>query len=152
LACQHFTPETSGQIIRLLLATAPETASERDVLGRLPLHYACSNGAGVMTIDALLHANCWGAAMCDKNGWLPIHVACKSGASFLVVQRLIDAHPEAIHCRTLKGSTPLDLMDNVNCRCKKEIIKMLSSDDTATMERSKNTNSCGESWRSELTV
>jgi ankyrin repeat protein len=105
-----------------------------------------------MTIDALLHTYCRGAATRDKNGWLPIHVACKSGASFLVIQRLLDAHPEAIHCRTLKGSTPFDLIESVDCCCKKEIIKMLSSDDIVKTEGRKNVNSCGESWRSELSV
>lgn len=154
LACQNYTPETKGQTIRLLLSYAPEAAEERDSLGRLPIHYACSNGAGVMTIDALLTTYCQGAKTQEKNGWLPIHVACKNGASFLVVQRLLDAYPESIYCRTLKGSTPLDLIENVDCRWKKEIIRMLQWDEREHIiptERCKNVT-WAESWRSDLTA
>lgn len=106
-----------------------------------------------MTIDALLTTYCRGAKTQEKNGWLPIHVACKHGASFLVVQRLLDAYPESIYCRTLKGSTPLDLIENVDCPFKKEITKMLQSDEREHVietERYKHI-AWAESWRSELT-
>jgi hypothetical protein len=126
LACQN--QQASTGLIRLLLSYSPDAAMERDSLGRLAIHYAVSNDASVHAIDTILRVNPQAASTTDLHDWLPIHVACRHGSSFLVIQRLMDAYPDGVVARTERGSTPLDLMKNVDCAFKPKIVEMLTQE------------------------
>ena len=95
-------------------------------MGRLPLHYACANGAPLDVVKTLLQAG--GAASClysDYNGWLPLHVAVHHGASTEVVEEMISVCPGAASLRTRKRSTALSLAEKVQTKNREEVIALL---------------------------
>eukprot|EP00568_Trieres_chinensis_P016612 CAMPEP_0183320058 /NCGR_PEP_ID=MMETSP0160_2-20130417/65282_1 /TAXON_ID=2839 ORGANISM="Odontella Sinensis, Strain Grunow 1884" /NCGR_SAMPLE_ID=MMETSP0160_2 /ASSEMBLY_ACC=CAM_ASM_000250 /LENGTH=266 /DNA_ID=CAMNT_0025486667 /DNA_START=157 /DNA_END=955 /DNA_ORIENTATION=- len=125
IACQS---GASADVVSALLSFYPEGAQVKDTLGRLPIHYACSNGASAEVVEALLAAYLWAAAAQDIHSWLPIHVACHFGASTEVVRALLNAFPDSIQARTEKGSTPLKLIQKINCKNKEEILSLLEDE------------------------
>jgi hypothetical protein len=82
-----------------------------DELGRLPLHYALSNGAVPETIEHLLGAGAAAAQGEDGRGWTPLHVAASVGCSLAVMQQIYSAYPPAVLQRTILGSTPLQCLN-----------------------------------------
>ena len=84
-----------------------------DALGRLPLHYALSNGADPAVVEMLLQAAPAAAQGVDTRGWMPLHVAVSMGASLSVVQQIYQAYPTAIVMRTLQGSTPMRCLNKM---------------------------------------
>jgi hypothetical protein len=98
-------------VIRILLHWHRAACLVPDDLGRLPLHYALSNGAEAPVVHALLSAGPAAARGVDSTGWTPLHVATAGGASVAVVRALLELNPEAVVMRTDKGSTPLETMD-----------------------------------------
>lgn len=123
----HIAVQSSASVdvVTVLLSFYPEGAQVRDTLGRIPLHYACSNGASLDVVESLLAAHPRSASCRDLHGWLPIHVACHFGASSDVIRRLLDSYPDCIKERTEKGSTPLKLVQKINCKDKDEIVNIL---------------------------
>lgn len=109
----------SVDCIRILLAHYPGGAIAEDLIGRVPLHYALSNGASSQVVDLILNAarNALGprgatkvASTVDFNGWLPLHVACFMGASAPVLAAIVRAFPAGVDAKTKKDSTPFSLL------------------------------------------
>jgi ankyrin repeat protein len=94
----------------LLLEAYPHAALVPDSLGRLPLHYALSNGADPRIVHALLTRAPDACRGVDGKGWTPLHVACSVGAGCGVIQALVEANPDAVVFRTSKGSTAASLL------------------------------------------
>jgi len=107
------------------VANYPAASVDRDLIGRVPLHYALSNGATLEVVEVLINAavqaygsNANGSreicSVADLNGWLPIHVACFMGASARVLAILVKAFPEGVDMETKKNSTPLTLLRGIS--------------------------------------
>lgn len=115
----------SVDVISTLIWFYPEAAADRDIFGRLPIHYACANGASVDTIKDLLAANPCAASARDNQRWLPIHVACHFGASTEIIRALVNSYPDGINNETERGSTPMRLICRIECKNKEEIKEIL---------------------------
>lgn len=115
----------SVNVISTLIWFYPEAAADRDIFGRLPIHYACANGASVDTIKDLLAANPCAASARDNQRWLPIHVACHFGASTEIIRALVNSYPDGINNETERGSTPMRLICRIECKNKEEIKEIL---------------------------
>jgi hypothetical protein len=111
-------------VVQLLLEAYSQAALIPDSLGRLPLHYALSNGADPVIVNALLRQAPDACRGVDGKGWTPLHVACSVGAGFPVIQALVDIYPEAVVFRTDKGSSPAALLP-AGCSNRTEIKHML---------------------------
>jgi Ankyrin repeats (3 copies) len=101
-----------SDIVRDLINAYPAGCLVPDDLGRLPIHYALSNGAPAHVIHMLLSANPKAARGVDNRGWTPLHVACSAGASLSVIQALLQECPEAVVLHTKKGSIPIQCLPN----------------------------------------
>mmetsp|Transcript_19600 Transcript_19600/g.28895 ORF Transcript_19600/g.28895 Transcript_19600/m.28895 type:complete len:121 (-) Transcript_19600:67-429(-) len=106
-----------------------------DILGRVPIHYICCNGADPDVIDHLLSPDPATATIADRAGWLPLHVACQMGVSTESMQKLLSANPSAVTAKTAKGSTPLSLISRIDCKNKGELVSLLEN---LPMEQSHN--------------
>lgn len=102
----------------------PQQCLQADLLQRVPLHYALSNGAHAETIQLLLQAAPQAAASVDRRGWTPLHVATSVGCSVAVLRMVLEAHPAAIDRRTLQGSSPAKCLHRT-CRHRQELKKIL---------------------------
>jgi ankyrin repeat protein len=111
-------------VVNLLLEAYSHAALIPDSLGRLPLHYALSNGADPSIVNALLRRAPDACRGVDGKGWTPLHVACSVGAGLPVIQALVEMYPEAVVFRTSKGSSPAALLPP-NCSDRAEIKDML---------------------------
>jgi ankyrin repeat protein len=100
----------SPKTVNALLELNPKTASAKDILGRIPLHYACkekdTQNGEQKSARHLIQSYPGGALVSDTNGFLPLHVACRCGTSLTVIRMLIQASPESMFAKTKKGSTP----------------------------------------------
>jgi Ankyrin repeats (3 copies) len=104
-------PHYAAAVIALLLRAHPAACLVPDDLGRLPLHYALSNGADATIVHLLLSVSPESARGVDAASWTPLHVACAApGASLGIVQALVHLHPAAAIMRTDKGSTPIQCL------------------------------------------
>lgn len=83
--------------------------------GRTPLHYACSNDAPAVVIQALLQVFPESSTMTGTTNMNPLHIACSShSASVLVVRAFLEnGRYEQFSMRDLDGDTPL----HTACRC-----------------------------------
>lgn len=94
-------------------------------MGRLPLHYALSNGADSSVIHALLSVHPKAAMGVDSLGWTPLHVACATGSPAGVIAALLHAYTDASIMRTAeKGSTPRRCLGK-SVKDRKEIVRLL---------------------------
>ena len=85
----------------------PLEARQRDFDYLLPIHWACSGGAPVSVIRALLRAYPPSAKMIDFDHSTPLHFACCYGVSISVMKELLKAYPNAVKMRDIFGRTPL---------------------------------------------
>lgn len=117
-------------VVHLLLESYAAAALIPDTLGRLPLHYALSNGADPVILNLILTYMPAAARGVDMKGWFPLHVACSVGASTPVIVRLLELYPEAVVCRTEKGSMPHTLVrpDAVNHDEVRQILQRARND------------------------
>lgn len=106
LHCSCRRVRADPAVIGLLLAAHKAACLIPDDLGRLPIHYALSNGADPQVIQLLLKAQPESARGVDLNSWTPLHVACAVGSSISEIRALLQVYPEAAIMRTDKGSTP----------------------------------------------
>uniref|UniRef100_A0A7R9WIX1 Uncharacterized protein n=1 Tax=Pseudictyota dubia TaxID=2749911 RepID=A0A7R9WIX1_9STRA len=126
IACRHGGDKMDKEVVKYLIGAYPLGVATDDILGRVPLHYTCSNGAEEEIVDMLM-TSCAGATRAyDRRGWLPIHVACSVGASYHVVKVMLDAFPASVALTTNKGSTPRRCCDMTrNSRDYDRICEML---------------------------
>jgi ankyrin repeat protein len=82
-------------------------AKYRDADGLYPLHWACSGGAPVTIVQALLLAYPSAARKQDTEGSTPLHFACHYAASASVVEALVSVYPDASQRQDKYGRTPL---------------------------------------------
>ena len=99
--------KASFDVVRLLLASNPGAASEKDNKGRLPLHYAVGKDAPPDVVRALLASYSRAAAEKDSAGRLPLHYAVGKDARPSVIQALLAAHPTAVTEKDNRGNTPM---------------------------------------------
>jgi ankyrin repeat protein len=106
LHCACKRANADPMVISVLITTHKNACLVPDNVGRLPLHYALSNGADATIIYMLLSSHPDSAKGVDLYGWSPLHVACSVGNKRAIVA-LLQIYPEATITRTDKGSTPL---------------------------------------------
>lgn len=82
-------------------------AKHPDGDGLYPLHWACSGGAPIEVVEALLQVNPRAARKVDHEGSTVLHFACHYGASAAVVDRLLREYPKATQKKDKFGRTPL---------------------------------------------
>lgn len=140
-ACRR-RPALDIQVLKALLQAYAPACLVPDDLGRLPLHYALSNGASQSVVQLLLQTHPQAAQGVDNRGWTPLHVACSTGASLSIIQSLIQLYPEAVILHTKKGSTPVNcLPKDVPDRQKiKQLIKNAREEFDKTFVDPLNTN------------
>jgi len=100
--------DSYGFVLRLLLATSPDSAKAADNDGRIPLHLAASSKACKLAVQDLLQYHGDGSARRTKAGKLPLHYALENRLSTEAIQVIIDAYPagmgesamlkNALHC------------------------------------------------------
>jgi ankyrin repeat protein len=123
VACQFAA--RSG-VIEYLIDQYKAGTMETDILGRLPLHYACSNGASLNVVRALLNVNTAATLYSDLNGWMPLHVAVHFGAETAVIKELLDVSPPSIvNMKTKKGNTAMCLARKITWKNKEEVLALL---------------------------
>lgn len=82
-------------------------AKHHDGDGLYPLHWACSGGAPIEVVEALLQVYRRAARKVDREGSTVLHFACHYGASAAVVDRLLREYPNATQKKDKFGRTPL---------------------------------------------
>jgi len=112
-------------LIQYLLKECPSSVSVPDAMGRLPIHYACSNHASLRTLRELITINPDSIYAMDKSGWSPLHVASSIHTSIEVIQFLLHAGPSVIVAKTNKGSNPVNCAENSDALNKEELLKVL---------------------------
>lgn len=112
-------------VIAVLVKAHKNACLVPDSLGRLPLHYALSNGTDATIIYLLLRSHPDSAKGVDLYGWTPLHVACSTGNKGAIAA-LLQIYPEATFARTDKGSTPL-LCLSKTVEDRSEVKQMLKS-------------------------
>jgi len=76
--CAYYDPPLG--LLERMVKIMPSSLSERDALGRTPLHIAVGGGAGVDSISFLV-ASCPRSCGCqDIDGRTPLHFACDSSS------------------------------------------------------------------------
>ena len=92
--------------VKAILQANPQAAAEKDVDGRLPLHWVAEQAAPVEVVKVLLEANPQAAAEKDRFGCLPLHLAAEAGAPEEVARVLLEAHPQAATEKDNDGCLP----------------------------------------------
>ena len=135
----------------------PDASIEQDIIGRVPLHYALSNGASFEIVTLLLGAarNVAGrdgyrilCSVADFNGWLPIHVACFMGASPEVLQLIVEAYPDGVDVKTKKASTPRGLLKGISMNAQKKDVLEMILDQKGNVNLNQNGHGSGGNHRS----
>eukprot|EP00957_Ditylum_brightwellii_P013427 1013824-Ditylum_brightwellii.AAC.1 len=98
-------------------------------MGRIPLHYALSNGDSLEIVEKLLKASPISVGATDNGGWTPLHVACNVGLSFDVVKTLVEADKEGVITRTNNGSNPVILATKANSPDKERVLEYLKKEE-----------------------
>ncbi|KAL7530883.1 hypothetical protein ACHAWF_003551 [Thalassiosira exigua] len=119
IACLSNAP---ADVIEYLAHKYAKGTLDPDIRGRLPLHYACSNGA---SIDVLM-INRLSGLHADSNDWLPLHVAACFGASTEVVKELVSMCPAAAVMKTKEHNTPIKLAEKMKTNNEEEVIALVS--------------------------
>lgn len=101
LACENGNDDA----VRLLVESAPATATLRDSKRKLPLHHAVIT-CSAATVSLLLSAAPAAATAQDSSGKLPLHHAAASGTD-AVVRLLVEAAPAAAAAPDRDGRVPL---------------------------------------------
>ena len=93
-------------IMELLLKYAPDSVKIKDRHGCFPLLIACSHGASLDVIEALLTAFPIAARETSRYNF-PLHAALSSKASFEVIKLLVDEFPMGAELENDLGELPL---------------------------------------------
>lgn len=91
----------------LILHCSRRQCKRQDSDGLYPLHWACSGGAPVEAVQALLMAYPRAARKASYQGSTALHFACHYGSSSAVVDVLLKAYPGAARKEDRLGRTPL---------------------------------------------
>lgn len=94
------------KVISYLIDKYPAAVSIQDDLGRIPLHYACSNQSTLSIIQKLIGAFPDTIRATDSSLWTPLHTAAHNSHSLDIIDFMLKCCPEAIVMATRKGSTP----------------------------------------------
>lgn len=91
--------DDAARVTALLLDANPDSASEVDLSGMLPLHYAALHGAPVAVVRLLLAAFATGVQHEASHGWTPLTLAIVYGSSADVLAALLGAWPDGARSR-----------------------------------------------------
>jgi len=98
--CWDSTP-INDDLVFYLLEKDPRGTEDVDDYGFLPLHWACTNGAGLSIITELVRLYKDSVKALDAlDGHVALHTACSNEASHDVIKFLFDAFPDAVHMRS----------------------------------------------------
>ncbi len=96
------------QEVRLILATAPQTAAVTDVCGAKPFHLAATAGsAGVETLQLLLDAAPAALTATNSAGATALHYAAQTYGGEAAVRWLLQRAPQLASVRDRQGAFPL---------------------------------------------
>jgi len=121
VACKN--PHVTLRVVKLLLNAWPESISQPNRHGNLPIHYFCRNvkldeTVSVDILNYLLETSPESIQGEDSVGGLPIHTAARYGKSLGFLNILVDSHPESV--RIIRGeirALPIHLAcSSDNCR------------------------------------
>lgn len=92
-------------VIQALLKARPMSVCQQDVDGNTPLHIAASQPHIAVDIIRALLDSCPASVYVKNNeGLMPLHMACRyAPKNDAVLECLMEAHPEALECRTKMG-------------------------------------------------
>ena len=97
------------EITRFLLSDYEKAFRRKDLMGRLPVHYAVSSDVGVELISDLLGHFPESAAIADKSNSLPLHYALRDKTPSASIEMLLDAYNEGACIADDKGDIALHL-------------------------------------------
>ncbi len=86
-----------------------ELAYDQDSQGRIPLHYACSNGVSISIIRKLINICPQSVSAPDRRGWTPLHVIVSRVSDPEIARYMVSICPEVVTARTTAGSTPIKI-------------------------------------------
>lgn len=86
-----------------------ELAYDQDSQGRIPLHYACSNGCSIGIIRKLINICPQSVSAPDLRGWTPLHVVVSKVSDPEIPRYMVSVCPEVVTARTTAGSTPIKI-------------------------------------------
>ena len=97
-------------VVTELMAAYPEAVREKDMMSKLPLHWAVHYGAACDSSEAvvklMIAAYPEAAQKKDKMSKLPLHWAAEKRASDAIVNALLAAYPAAAMEKDATGSIP----------------------------------------------
>lgn len=117
----------NDDIILFILNKYPNAVNHQDNMGRLPIHYACSNQASLNVLIALHKASLQSVFAADNMGYMPLHVASNSHSSIDLIQYLLDAGPGVIMAKTNKDLDPIKCAEASNALNKEAILNLLKN-------------------------
>ena len=109
------------RVVQLLLNGLPESISQPNQYGNLPIHSLCRNNDLDETVSAdiltlLLEASPESVERAS-DGELPIRDAARAGMPFNFIKILVQAYPESVTIPGVDGMLPIHYAcDSVNCR------------------------------------
>lgn len=127
--CVHIAIKSRvpDRIISRLLALYPLAVQDKDMFGRIPLHYAVSNHRSLSLISDLIVLCPSSVAAQDKAGWSPLHVAVDTLNPIDVIMLLLLKSKSLITVTTHKGKTPLDIAQDSDKEIDSVIIDVLNA-------------------------
>ena len=97
-------------VVTELLAAYPDAVREKDMMSKLPLHWAVHYGAACDSSEAvvklMIAAYPEAAQKKDKLSKLPLHWAAEKQASDAILNALLAAYPAAVMEKDAMGSIP----------------------------------------------
>jgi len=114
-------------IVSFLIDAYPDATQMQDRLGRVPLHYACSNFRSSAIVTKLIQIFPQCVIAPDKNSWwTPLHIAVTTEAHPEVIRLMISVCPESALMTLKDGSTVLELAEGNEFQHRNEIVAIIS--------------------------
>lgn len=115
------------EIIFFLLEANPDATQMQDRLGRVPLHYACSNYRSSSVVKKIIQIFPQCVRAPDrKSWWTPLHIAVTANVDPDVVELMTTVCPEAVLMALKSTSTTVDLAEGNEFQNRDEILRIVS--------------------------
>ncbi len=117
----------SDEIISYLIDENPDAVHMQDRLGRVPLHYACSNFRSSYIVTKLIHTFPQCIRAPDKNSWwTPLHIAVTTNVDPDIIRLMISLCPETVLMNLKSGSSMLELAEENEFPNRSAIVDIVS--------------------------
>lgn len=112
------TMEAPEEVIRTIIAVCPQSASEEDQHGRLPIHLSCLLGASTETVRRILETDPTSAMRRDNDGRVALHYAAQycvlsKGETLETVESLCAFAPKAAYIQDFQGFSAATLVEDM---------------------------------------